>query len=319
MLGLSSRAIQGRFVQAYEQGMSESLVMALGMMFASDQESETYRWLGQVPKVREWIGARSVQTLLTRGLTIINKKFESSLRVDLDDLRRDKTGQIMLRLGELALAAGAYHWFDLLTTLTLNGTSATSGLAYDGQYFFDTDHAEGSSGSQKNALTSSEVASLNVGTATAPTEAEFALALFDVISWFYTLVDDRGRPMNGQAKSFAVMTPISLSGRAAAAIAKNTLVSAGGAVVDNPLKASGWNISLIPNPGLSAWTDKFAVFRTDGQTKPFILQEEYGPQLKIKGAGSEFEFDYDAHEYGVDCSRNAGYGQWQHALLATMS
>lgn len=317
MLGLSSRAIIGRFVQAYEQGMSESDVISLGMMFASDQESETYRWLGQVPKVREWIGARDVQTLLSRGLTIVNKKFESSLRVDLDDIRRDKTGQIMMRINELALAAGPYHWFDLLNTLILNGTGAASGLAYDGQFFFDTDHSEGSSGAQKNLLTNAEVLALNVAAPTAPTEAEFATALFDVISWFYTLVDDKGRPMNGQARSFAVMTPISLSGRAQGALTKNTLISAGGPV-DNPLKASGWSIRNIPNPGLN-WTDKFAVFRTDGQTKPFILQEEYGPQMKIKGAGSEFEFDYDAHEYGVDCSRNAGYGQWQHALLATFS
>ncbi|GAF85157.1 unnamed protein product, partial [marine sediment metagenome] len=34
---------------------------------------------------------------------------------------------------------------------------------------------------------------------------------------------------------------------------------------------------------------------------------------------SEFEFDNDAHQYGVDADRNVGYGFWQHACLKTFT
>ena len=41
--------------------------------------------------------------------------------------------------------------------------------------------------------------------------------------------------------------------------------------------------------------------------------------LKAKAEGSEFEFDNDAWQFGVDAWRGVGYGYWQHAVLATMT
>ena len=77
------------------------------------------------------------------------------------------------------------------------------------------------------------------------------------------------------------------------------------------------NISVAVNARLT-WTDEFAVFRTDGSVSPFIRQQETEVDLKAKAEGSEYEFDNDAHQYGVDTWRNVGYGYWQHACLVTM-
>jgi phage major head subunit gpT-like protein len=53
--------------------------------------------------------------------------------------------------------------------------------------------------------------------------------------------------------------------------------------------------------------------------KAFIRQEETAVQIKAKAEGSEYEFDHDAHQYGVDTWRNVGYGYWQQACQVTLT
>jgi phage major head subunit gpT-like protein len=39
----------------------------------------------------------------------------------------------------------------------------------------------------------------------------------------------------------------------------------------------------------------------------------------VQGEGSQWEFEYDEHLYGVDTWRNVAYGRWQRACLVTMT
>jgi hypothetical protein len=48
------------------------------------------------------------------------KHFEGTLELAVRDMRRDKTGQIMVRVNDLADRTNA-HWASLLSTLILNG------------------------------------------------------------------------------------------------------------------------------------------------------------------------------------------------------
>jgi len=315
-LALSSRAIIGRFYQTLEAGFDRSWASQVGMLFQSNQESEEYKWLGMSPALREWIDGRQAKGLRASGYTIKNKTFEATLAISVDDLRRDKTGQILLRVDEMADRANQ-HWEKLVSDLILAGDSNE---CYDGQYFFDTDHAEGDSGTQKNKLTSAEVAALDITTPTAPTAAEMAEALLGVIGWMYSFKDDQGEPINGEARNFLVMVPVSFWGSAITAVSSNLLNRPAGSL-DNPLKGAmnqGLNIEVVANPRLT-WTTNFAVFRTDGRAKPFILQEEEGVTVSALAEGSEEEFKNNRHLYGVKAIRNAGYGLWQHAVLATFS
>ena len=100
--GLTSKAIIGRFYRRLEEFAKAAWWTKVAMHFASSQESETYKWLGMVPQVREWVGGRKVQPLRANGITIVNKVWESTVRIDADEQRRDKTGQIMVRINELA-------------------------------------------------------------------------------------------------------------------------------------------------------------------------------------------------------------------------
>ena len=96
-----------------------SWIQSISNYFTSDQESETYKWLGQVPSMREWEGGREPKGFKVDGITITNRHFEDSIEIPLVDLRRDKTGQIMVRIEELADATKT-HWAKLLSELIVN-------------------------------------------------------------------------------------------------------------------------------------------------------------------------------------------------------
>lgn len=312
------RNVIGSFRKAYTDGIDGSWAPNLVQRIDTDKETETYRWLGAAPPLREWRGYRLYQPLGRYTMSITNVKYEASLRFDLDDLRRTfKSGnQIPTVLAEMA-AKAARHPELLLSNLVIDGDTTTSGLAYDGQQFFDTDHSEGNSGTQKNDLTATEVPAADVTTTTAPTATEWANTLIQTIGYMYGLKDDQGDPINGDARNFVVMVGTSsLYAGLVQAIGLNSLASG----ADNPLRAmSGINITPIFNPRRSAATAEFDIFRTDGNVKPFIHQVEVPLTTSMVGAGSNTEFEEDAHKFGIKLVEGAGYGYWQHAAEVTFS
>lgn len=310
--GLSSRAIIGMFYKRLEQAAAESWMGRVSMLMNSDQESEEYKWLGQAPAMREWIGGRQAKALRENGIVIPNKKYESTLRIPVDWIRRDKTGQIRVRINEQALRANS-HWASLLSTLLKNGESGT---CYDGQYFFDTDHSEGKSGSQSNSITVdiSAVAASVHGTATKPSPEELQEMILQGAQQIIGFLDDEGEPMNENARDFVVKVPLAYWIPALKAVGAQQIANSG----DNVLLSAamdGFRFQIAANARLNTWTDKLAVFRADSDVAAFIRQEETPIQMKAKAEGSEHEFDTNTHEYGIDASRNVGYGYWQNACL----
>jgi len=312
--GLGSRAIIGKFFAALEQYTGLSWIDLVSVLFDSDQESETYKWLGQSPVMREWIGGRHAKGFRENGITIVNKKFEATLDVPCDWLRRDKTGQINVRINEMAQRAVG-HYGKLLSTLIANGTGAASGLCYDGKYFFGADHSEGESGTQKNVLTSSEVAALGVTSATAPTITEAIAAILGVIAYMLGYKDDQAEPMNSEAKNFLIMTSVTLWPYLVHAVLGEPSAESN---VLKELKKQGFTVSVAANPRLT-YTTQFVTFRTDAPAKSLIRQEEEKLTVDAKAEGSDYAFDNDQYQYGIKNICNVGYGYWQYAAHATFS
>lgn len=315
---LTSRAVIGKLYKALSVDPGSGWVGAISNFFDSDQAEETYAWLGQTPAMREWLGGRNAKGLRENNFTIRNKHYEATLLATLSQLRRDKSGQLDIRIAELTRRSQT-HWASLLSTLVVNGPATA---CYDGQFFFDTDHEEGDSGSQSNDI-SVDISALPVetaGTVTAPAVAEMQFAIAKGIQQIAGLVDDQGEPMNEDASEFIVMTPLSLYHTAAQAVDTPAQVAETQSALTALKKM--FNITAIPNVRLDtvgSWNDEFVVFRTDSNVKSFIRQQETDIGVKAKAEGSDFEFDNDAHEYGIDTWRNVGYGYWQNACLVTMT
>lgn len=305
-LALSSRAIIGEFFLRLEQNIGTSWIDSVSMLFQSNQESETYKWLGMVPQMREWLGGRNAKGFRDNGITITNLEFEATLEVLVKELRRDKTGQVLIRIRELADRTNS-HWAKLLTELIINGESV---VCYDGEFFFDDDHSEGISGTQSNDIT------FDASVITAPTAAEMELAILQAVTQILSIKDDEAEPMNEGANSFGIMVPVPFMAAAMAALRNATIVDGSGSR-QNTILSSGFNFNLWVNPRLT-WTTKFATFRTDGNAKPLIRQEEESVKLDAIAEGSELEFNDKKHHYGVSAIRNVGYGFWQHANLTTL-
>ena len=315
--GISSAGVIGEFFLQLESLLGAGWINLISMLFDSDQESETYNWLGMSPAMREWIGGRQAKGFRENGITIVNKEFEATVEIPVKWMRRDKTGQIKVRIGELARRA-VEHWAKLLSTLIINGTGSTSGLCYDGQYFFDIDHSEGDSGTQLNLLAAAQVPALDVATAAAPTSLEAAKAILGVIAYMLNYKDDQGEPMNDGARSFLVMTSPVLWSHLAPAIYSSLVTSGESNPAAALIASTDFKISVVPNSRLT-YTTQFVVLRTDAKTKPFIRQEEVGIEMDAIAEGSEEEFKNKRHLYGASATRNVGYGYWQQAAHATLS
>ena len=145
----------------------------------SDQDQEEYSWLGQVPQLKRWIGLRDIKSLPTQSFTIPNLRFEATIGFENRLIKRDKLGQVVTRSRDLARRVLS-HQERLMIDALLLGEST---LCYDGQNFFDTDHADPSGDDQ--TAQSNDLAV--TGTPGSITAAQFETAVDTVLQDMHTV------------------------------------------------------------------------------------------------------------------------------------
>lgn len=132
------RALFTSFRAEYQAGlkMVDPTYQRIATVVPSTSSSNTYGWLGQFPKLREWIGARQVRDMAAHGYALTNKLYESTVGVKRVDIEDDNIGIYKPLFQEAGRAAAVYpdeHIYALLA-------AGESTACYDGQNFFDTDH-----------------------------------------------------------------------------------------------------------------------------------------------------------------------------------
>lgn len=122
----------------YQRGFTSaaSFYKQLAMTIPSSTESETYGFLNQFPKLREWIGDRIYLNLGASGFIIKNRKWEMTITVPREKVEDDQYGIFGPTFEEMGKSAAEHP--DLLVGGLLK--SGFGSVCYDGQYFFDTDH-----------------------------------------------------------------------------------------------------------------------------------------------------------------------------------
>ncbi len=117
-------------------GQASTAYLRVATVVPSSTKEQKYGWLGKIPNVREWVGARAVQNLQQHDYSIKEKALELTLGVDKDDVETDNLGIYTPLFTEMGMSTGA-QW-DLMVFKALKDGFSTN--CYDGQFFFDTDH-----------------------------------------------------------------------------------------------------------------------------------------------------------------------------------
>lgn len=295
------------FMKEYEVAVKEHEMLATTI--PSGKASETYPWLGGVPKMREWKDERIPQGLKEHNFTIINRDWESSIAVDRNAIEDEQYGQIEVRIRELATEAARF--FDELAFSLINQGTNTTGTAgtiyegvdvraYDGKAFFATDHSEGESGTQSNrGSTALGVAGL--------TSAMTAMRKF---------LNDKGKPSHVRPNLLVVPPELEWT-------AKELLNSAyypeegttTAKVSTNVLKGS---LNLLVNDYLDDANDWF-LFDTKRVVKPTILQMRQTPRFSSLTQGTESSFMRKKLYYGVDWRGEILWGDWRTGYASIVS
>lgn len=311
--GLSSRAVIGRYFAALEAAPLW-WVDPLCFMFDSNMPTESYKWVGQSPAMRQWLGGRGADGLPVQGVNIPNVLYEGSVEFDGEDWRMDKTGQLLRRVGDLGRRT-QIHWGSLISTLINNGPSTA---CYDGLNYFATNHKDPGgkyTTTQSNkvtiSLSSLPVAAAALGTTTAPGILAMQNLILQGVQTILGFLDDRGEPMNEDAMEFQVQVPINMWMAAQGAVTLPSVDYGQSNLIPNLINKS-FRIVPFANPRLTA-TDRFFIFRTDGSVKPFIRQDSYAPQLAFLDETSEYYATNHKLLFGANVYRGTGYGYWQQA------
>jgi len=293
--GLLTKGLRSEFFNRFDGTTTH--FGELSTRIPSTSDSETYRWLGTVPKMREWGTGRLAKGLRTESYSVENLKYEATIEVDRDEISDDQTGQIRVRIGELAQRA-ATHKDYLISQLLIDGETAGNN-SYDGVSFFNTAHVSGSSGNQSNSLT------YDAASTDSPTTAEFKAALQQAISQLLTFKDDQGDPMPIGATGLAVIVPPTMF--------FNSLEAVNASLVANTSNVLQGAAQVIALPWLSD-ASKWYLVKTDGVIRPFIFQDREPVEFNSLTEDSEEGFLREKFIFGVRARYRMTYGYWQFAV-----
>jgi len=272
----------------------------LAMTIKSDKESEKYRWLGSLPRVREWGTGRLAKGLRSESYDVENLKYESTIEWSRDEIADDQTGQIRVRIRQMA-AAAARHKGYLLSQLLINGGTAGYN-SYDGVSFFNDAHVSGASGSQDNDLTATAAAA-------AKTTAECKTAIQAAVAAGLAFLDDQAEPINEEVTTILHVVPPGLL------FPMQEAVSAA-QIGDTSNILTKYRMDVVPSVRRLNGTTFYTCFVEDGDALPFIFQDRESLEFKLYEADgtSETAFMQEVGRAGVRARYNMTYGFWQKAI-----
>lgn len=131
-------ALRVGFSTAFKNGLGQGSALSsrVATRVPSATKEQRYGWLGKVPNVREWLGARVLQNISESDYSIREKPWELTIAVDRDDIETDNLGIYAPLFQEMGMSTVA-HPEQLVWSLLAAGFTTD---CYDGQFFFDTDH-----------------------------------------------------------------------------------------------------------------------------------------------------------------------------------
>lgn len=275
--------------------------------------SERLDFLGSVPAMRKWIASRSAKKVMQQFHTAVLEKYEGTVDIPLGLLMADKTGQVAEIAGALPQRKRA--WKNKLIFDMLNDGAGTDLLAFDGLSFFNDSHTWNGRTYDNNLTHAAAVG-------TVPTANEAADAIVAAITAMYGFVDDQGEPINEDISSLTIVTNPTVGATILQAVNQDKL-DTGTGTKDNPVKgwmsANNLKLNVIISPRHTD-TDAMVLLNSSPNACPLVFIENRKLQsLTSKAAGSDYEHDNDAWQYGIKAVGAAAYGRFTDAILTTFT
>lgn len=280
------------FNKAFDGAMSQWEKTA--MKVPSGTKTEDYSWLSRFPKMRKWIGDKTLRSLSAHKYSVVNDDFEATVVVDRNDIEDDQIGIYNPQAQEAGYSSKQLP-DELVSELKNNAFAST---CYDGQYFYDTDHeVAGASVSNKGT------AALSAATAVLAA-ASYGAARTAIMSF----KDDEGRPLG--------LIPDVLEVPPALETTANLLANSDKLQDESPNPYKG-QFTVIVNPWLTSTTAWF-LHVTNRPIKPFVYQERKAPVfVQATDPSSDDVFMRKEFKFGVEARAAGGYGLWQLSYGST--
>jgi len=305
------------FVKSWESHLATVDLGRFVSTFNSDASRADFGWFGSIPFPSQWASARSHRSLKSYTDTLTPVWWELTVDWDVDAFEDDQTGTASNTAAGIA-ARSKEHVNSRLSYVIMEGDGSTHDTAYDGQFYFDDDHAE-SGTNQDNDLTSA------ASTGTDPTAAEFEAAFGDALEALAGFTDDQGNPLGLPGGVEVVIPPEYMK------------------VAGIVLGSNGTTAASTTDPGMSDTTSISGIFR--GQYKvtmnPYLTDadrfylfmpataDSVGPFIQV----SRHDWVFNTFDPTNDslCNENRivsfraeakyefGYGLWQKGIVHIFS
>lgn len=108
----------------------------IAMRIPSSTATNVYSWLGSMPMMKEWVGAREIKTINEEGFYLANKLFEGTIGIPRTAFEDDQIGNYRITARQLGVAASKLP-DQLVWPLLADGLN---NKCIDGQSYFDIEH-----------------------------------------------------------------------------------------------------------------------------------------------------------------------------------
>lgn len=290
---VNQQAVQGMttgFKTIFNKVFTESKTLwdKVATKVPSETGEENYKWLGKIPRMREWIGDREIQNLTAADYTIKNKDFELTIGVDRNDIEDDRIGIYNPVIQDIAQSTSTFP--DSMVFKLLK--KGFENECYDKKPFFSESHKLG----EKSTVSNKGKKKLSM--------ESYAAARGSMMS----LKDESGESLNIIPNLLVVPPALEEQGR-------QILLADQINGTTNTYKGTA---ELLVVPELAGEDEAWYLLCTTKSLKPLIYQERKAPKFDaLIDDKDENVFMKKQYLYGVHARSNAGYGFWQMAYGST--
>ena len=265
----------------------------IAMMVPSTGSQNDYAWLSNFPRMRKWIGDKTIKALAAFKYSVVNDDWEATIEVDRNHIDDDSLGIYAPQAQGAAFSAKQLP-DEIVYDLVNN---AFANLCFDGQYFCDVDHPV----SDVNGV----VGSVSNKGATALSAATLALAQGSygaARTAMKKFKDDEGRPLN--ITPDVLLVGPALEDTARALVTVDRLEDG----KPNPYKGTA---EVVVDSRITSDTAWF-LLDTTKPVKPFIYQNRKAPVfVQQTDMNASDVFSRKKFKFGAEARAAGGYGFWQ--------